>query len=464
MPKPFSLLARLDTWARHHLTCRPSPLSALPYDILSQVFLLCLPEQIIYFGDGDGGVPSPQTMSTPLDLARVCSAWREVALSVPELWSRIHFQFTAKHSAAQRARVTLFLKRSSSYPLHIRLMLSYDSDHISSYARQSVALIIDALVAQSFRWKKVWFWLQYDEFVMFVNRIRPLPLLQSFNLYAQSYNRPFPNDALANMLAIAPKLHTLTLNIPKPASSSFSLPESCAHLKRCSIAWIPLSPCLDILRVASGLQEYDLRHCTFPFLSDQSMSQTTSHIHSLTLAYIQNVHGFLNHIALPSLASLVIRSTPKLSPYAPFLARSGSMLRELTLDIISFTDDELIDVLQLVPELHTLTIRGPYSTRPICTPAMFQCLTLPTWVRSELPQAIPVPRLHTILLDTAYDSLSLPAALAAMIESRSTSSPLVGPLLHVHLTLRGSQDVALKSMFDRLRRDKLELEYRFDYP
>jgi hypothetical protein len=460
MPKPFLLLSRLDEWTRHRLKRRSSPLSALPYDILSQVFLLCLPEQVVDLVDEAGGLPSPQTMSAPLDLARVCSTWRVVALSVPRLWSCIHFRFIPKYSAAQRARVMLFLKRSSSYPLHIRLMLSYDTYHVSSYARRTVEFIIDALVAQSFRWENVWFWLHYDNFVTTVSKIHFLPLLQSFQLYARSYDHPVPNNALANMLAIAPKLHTLTLNIPESTSSYFSLPESCAHLKRCSISQMTLSPCLDILRVASGLREYELRNCAFPLLPNQSTSRTTSHIHSLKLVSIQGVHGFLDRITLPSLTSLVIWSIHELS-LIPFLVRSGRMLRELTLGGALFTHDELIDVLQLVPELQMLVIRVPYPIRPILTPAIFQHLTPPTGVETEFPQAILVPRLHTIVFDTIYKSLALPAALATMIEARSTSSPFTSPLLHADLTLRGPQEVVLRSMLDRLRREGLELVCRF---
>ncbi|KAJ7661071.1 hypothetical protein B0H17DRAFT_1212358 [Mycena rosella] len=55
-----------------------SPARCLPRDIMEEIFLACLPTH-------RNAVMSAK--EAPLVLARICSAWREIALSTPALWA-----------------------------------------------------------------------------------------------------------------------------------------------------------------------------------------------------------------------------------------------------------------------------------------------------------------------------------------------------------------------------------------
>jgi hypothetical protein len=70
----------------------------LNYDVLSLILI----------------ISSFDWVSAPLTLASVCRLWRHVAISTPQIWTRIDFE-TSKRSKGLKA----YLSRSESLPLHI---------------------------------------------------------------------------------------------------------------------------------------------------------------------------------------------------------------------------------------------------------------------------------------------------------------------------------------------------------
>ncbi|KAJ7668995.1 hypothetical protein B0H17DRAFT_900959, partial [Mycena rosella] len=49
----------------------------LPVEITSEIFLQCL----------DGRPIKVELLAMPLILTRICGAWRDIALNIPQLWS-----------------------------------------------------------------------------------------------------------------------------------------------------------------------------------------------------------------------------------------------------------------------------------------------------------------------------------------------------------------------------------------
>lgn len=64
-----------------------SPALRLPPELLSEIFLECLPEGIPYL-KCSGYWRSKH--EAPVKLGRICRAWRQTALSTPQLWSHFH--------------------------------------------------------------------------------------------------------------------------------------------------------------------------------------------------------------------------------------------------------------------------------------------------------------------------------------------------------------------------------------
>jgi hypothetical protein len=81
-----------------------APVLAFPYELICQIFLLCLPRH---------GRVLPSDKTAPLLLAQICSHWRAIALSIPQLWNSIFLDFT--HGARYDGISALF--GLDSYPI-----------------------------------------------------------------------------------------------------------------------------------------------------------------------------------------------------------------------------------------------------------------------------------------------------------------------------------------------------------
>ncbi|KAF9444239.1 hypothetical protein P691DRAFT_677985, partial [Macrolepiota fuliginosa MF-IS2] len=99
-----------------------SPIRRLHPEILQEVFCHCLP------------ITHNAVMSAteaPLVLGRVCSRWRRIAYSTPELWASIHIVIIipprpsscqAQQAIALQHAVAVWLSRSGTLPLSISLV------------------------------------------------------------------------------------------------------------------------------------------------------------------------------------------------------------------------------------------------------------------------------------------------------------------------------------------------------
>ncbi|KAF8171530.1 hypothetical protein BJ912DRAFT_1148494 [Pholiota molesta] len=68
-----------------------SPIGKVPYDILREIFIHCLPSPTIDIVKNWDDV-QPDPTSAPILLCRICSSWRTIALTVATLWT--HFRYT----------------------------------------------------------------------------------------------------------------------------------------------------------------------------------------------------------------------------------------------------------------------------------------------------------------------------------------------------------------------------------
>ncbi|KAG2345918.1 hypothetical protein BDR05DRAFT_1058064 [Suillus weaverae] len=90
-----------------------SSLWCLPTEILSQIFVRCLPE--------DSHLSLAQN-EAPVLLTRICRLWREVAVDMPNLWCRLHLKL--KHLRGLQRQDNFYhlcLKRSRGCPLSLAI-------------------------------------------------------------------------------------------------------------------------------------------------------------------------------------------------------------------------------------------------------------------------------------------------------------------------------------------------------
>ncbi|KAG2143781.1 uncharacterized protein EDB93DRAFT_1154734 [Suillus bovinus] len=92
-----------------------SPLWRLPTEVLSHIFIHCLPED---------KYPSPALMRAPILLTRICRRWREVAVGTPSLWCRLNVICGFRR---WQGCLDVWLKRSRGHPLSLALICSHKS-------------------------------------------------------------------------------------------------------------------------------------------------------------------------------------------------------------------------------------------------------------------------------------------------------------------------------------------------
>ncbi|TFK53408.1 hypothetical protein OE88DRAFT_1246323 [Heliocybe sulcata] len=101
-----------------------SPITMLPTELLTVIFVYCLPEEQDVWFEG------PDLLHAPLLTASVCRLWREVVLQAPLLWRTISFggrNYDPRSEAAKAKYIDMFATRSGTHPL--RMYANLDRRH-----------------------------------------------------------------------------------------------------------------------------------------------------------------------------------------------------------------------------------------------------------------------------------------------------------------------------------------------
>ncbi|KZP22080.1 hypothetical protein FIBSPDRAFT_716205, partial [Athelia psychrophila] len=80
-----------------------SPIRQVPPEIITEVFL--------HSAEGN--------FESPIFLASICSRWRTIALSSPQLWASFRISVNAENLESQIALAEMWLSRAGRYPLSI---------------------------------------------------------------------------------------------------------------------------------------------------------------------------------------------------------------------------------------------------------------------------------------------------------------------------------------------------------
>ncbi|KAJ3890362.1 hypothetical protein GG344DRAFT_77931 [Lentinula edodes] len=126
-----------------------SPLRRCPTEIFQQIFTWTLPPfPVLSFDEG------------PLLLGRVCSRWRSISVSTPELWSAVHvtipealhtYQGFNRKCEELRHCLSTWLGRASMLPLHISVFSRNENSYQEDVSQ--VALTLQVLVPLCQQWK-----------------------------------------------------------------------------------------------------------------------------------------------------------------------------------------------------------------------------------------------------------------------------------------------------------------------
>ncbi|KAF9444966.1 hypothetical protein P691DRAFT_806405, partial [Macrolepiota fuliginosa MF-IS2] len=389
-----------------------SPIRRLLPEILQEIFCHCLPT-------AHNAVMSAE--EAPLLLGRVCSRWRRVAHSTPELWASIHIVATipphpsspeVRQAIALRHAVAVWLSRSGTLPLSISL-ISFDFDHLlcGSMTAYQTRPYFDLVAHYAHRWRSIHFTVYRFHWVEFFDRFdaSEVPLLES--LHINSYNNPAPQDIIPTMskpnsILRAPRLHALSIpsyskDIPKlgiqlqnftglSIKDSYLLPPReivkilghCPNLRTCAIStWSPPSR----LGGHAPSPVEPIVAVVIPKLESLAVSGGTS-IRRYTNQLLKTlVTPALRHLSIPlppqPAGSATSEPDDICGSLSSFLRHLIDPLEELQLKSRTLAPRSIADILSLVPGLKRLSFSG--------------CRTSSRAIQEE---ALPSPRAHDFVL------------------------------------------------------------------
>ncbi|KAJ7656006.1 hypothetical protein DFH06DRAFT_1473752 [Mycena polygramma] len=400
-----------------------APVRQIPGDVLREIFvaLNCAADKhnrltsgpkgpnIVDVGQGAGPV-----------LSRVCSQWRAVACDHALLWSSFSFPILAKNSAQW---VELYLQRSNSAPLTVQIDAR---THIQTRSTGEHAIAL--LAAHSQRLFKLQILANQHAGQVFIS----IPSLQPLrgNLSSLEILQIPVWPGLSDEFAIVPRLHTLRL-----CSSNAGLIEHAHHFDRSQICRLTLCDANGGKLVAyPNVTDFTCletmpRQLHIPLASPSVPPPLSTAVNAWTVQFDQQyanlgrplgaydgwgISNVFRRFTLPALQSLDAQFRGESSELTCFLQRSRCNLTRLVLRDCNFRISALLQILELTPDLESLTGIGGHAT--MITDRLFDFLA----VSANTPYNLARLSSLTIVGSFAFGT----AALVKMLESRTGDCPL----------------------------------------
>ncbi|KAJ7094267.1 hypothetical protein C8R44DRAFT_383677 [Mycena epipterygia] len=359
-------IAQLQTEREKLAASLVFPVITLPVEITSEIFICCLPDNSL----------DPTAFDAAAVLGHVCHQWRDIALSIPQLWSSWSLAMDGNTSLSRiSSSVQLWLARSQNRPLSIRIHhrdctgpfdVSYADERWWERASGSAHDVLPFILQHHQRWKSI-------ELNMPITFLQPLasldpndelPLLEHLALgsFQDDWGSSVNALDLLMLFERAPQLRSLHITMEGSHLSGLDhvrLPFN--QLTSFTGTMFSALECVFLLAQAPALVE-----CVFyigkrvpisHFISDTELL----HLKSLQLwSTAEKVHPIivLERLTLPRLKTLVLgREESSLPPaLEELVARSGCSITHFSCE--SVEPEELAECLEALPTLSTLELRG----------------------------------------------------------------------------------------------------------
>ncbi|KAF8064317.1 hypothetical protein FPV67DRAFT_214511 [Lyophyllum atratum] len=142
-------LEKLDEHIHNHRALI-SGIRKLPVEVMQTIFRWCLPSRNCAMSSGE----------PPLSLGRVCSTWRQISFSTPQLWSSLHISPPYDHGPDKNGllvrygeAIEAWLSRSASLPISISFVEDQYPPDPDSPVSTDARYLLDVILRFSHRWK-----------------------------------------------------------------------------------------------------------------------------------------------------------------------------------------------------------------------------------------------------------------------------------------------------------------------
>lgn len=440
-----------------------SPIRRMAPELMQEIFIRCLPTSWNCVMDA---------AEAPLLLTRVCSDWRQVTLSTPELWSSLHIAIPQRPGrelindsmSCVLHKARRWLARSGTCLLSVSLYLaeSYEKDFPPIY--EVLAPFMGRFQSMEFRVP--------SEFIPHIGS-QNLPMLKELAL-GLTVRNPDSQFKVFSILKQTPCLRRVTIGEQLDIGEAFLLPLSQLQELHLECFCYPYQ-ILDLLAQCSHLRIFSLSTPFFtPSTDPENRLITLPQLRILTIqARCTIFQGLLPNLVVPRLHRLKVGMLfswgGSINIFYPMLseliARSSCSLESFDCPHIIDFSDELVDCLVLMPGLIDLNLDS------------LDFKSLESWNMpvgpGEQALGVPILKLLTPAADTSstcllpnlqkitmlnYADLSN-EILINFAHSRMRAVPLgIAPLTRIHVDRREPTDAnQTLSDFVDLREDGLNI-------
>ena len=124
----------------------------LPIEVLGRIMFVATQLSIKEMNESDV-YPPPQRIPVPLILGQVCSTWRDLAWSLPELWATIPLAVSRSCYEKQISLLDGWLERAGEVQdLYIILTLAYDDSELQYFQDYPPRAVLEKLYKRSHQW------------------------------------------------------------------------------------------------------------------------------------------------------------------------------------------------------------------------------------------------------------------------------------------------------------------------
>ncbi|KAJ7693875.1 hypothetical protein B0H17DRAFT_481438 [Mycena rosella] len=317
------------------------PVLTLPPEISSEIFLYCIPST--------RPLDVVNIDEAPLLLMRICSAWRQIAVSTPALWST--FKIDADYIRPHFSEIVgTWLSRARLCPLSVTITGPlFGIRHFDS--------LLESLRRHSGVMRSLELNMVIGDLTEMATHPMSFPMLQKLAIGFR--DGVLSDSTCVKMFDYVPMLHELLLHYALP--SFITLPWQ--QLTKFTAEWYSLAECLEALQLMPNIVESRLVGVLLA--EDNGVPlDSISHPKIQYFALVDSNTEILNFLTLPGLQTLEILdfgngfSGFDSEAFGDFLSRSAPSLRKIVIQSDHAIDLRLIS-LSALPALVDLEIWHP---------------------------------------------------------------------------------------------------------
>ncbi|KAF9478068.1 hypothetical protein BDN70DRAFT_67751 [Pholiota conissans] len=403
---------KLKTQANQH---HDRIIHRLPREVTEEIFELCLYRDFMYLELNT--VPSRYTVCVPVVISAVCRRWRDIAYSMPRLWTILPLcsQRANPRSLPEPSFVSEWLERAGTYPVSVLLRVSSEDvdDHATGMedleaASDILGVFIEfANCLQEFRYEGPDSLLHHifmDEIISTNLRV----------LHLENRNPHCPFRPLTDMRPPFLEVLSITGNLMQALCFDWT------ELTEITLEHAGVSECFEALRRAPNLTK-----CHFKWARDSTFDPED---YSFPLPLTPIFHGELKILEItaplyedvlpqllcPSLEELSLdvddSKTVKMNVIVKFLERSGCSLQKLSfVNDASLTTSDITTMCQGIPTLKHLFMRLYNSNSSLVPNVLYAHLAeFSTVNRRKIPRYLPSLKTLHIEQDTFHNCGFIP--------------------------------------------------------